>query len=182
MSSSYSIKAKVRTNKLDHNPLFIRFLNWKGDRLHIENTLLDLKEKFQDEKDKAIVALRLADLSNEYLNNLSDFQKKFRAYVITAINSQDISEEFLMWLNNAFKYIEESVETYVQDEMHQVQIKDPEGRWFEALLCYNFIMTINFFGSEILKLCPVCSSFFSHKGKYARYCSEACKSTGMGKK
>ena len=85
-------------------------------------------------------------------------------------------------MSNGFKYINERVNSYAKDEEHSVTITDPEGRWLEGIIIYNFIMTFNYFGIKIIKKCPICSNFFSHKGKYAKYCSEGCKSTGMNKK
>ena len=169
---------KIKTNKLDHNPLFIKILNWRGDRFTIEQILDSLIDKFESDSEKEIVRQKRISLDDSCLNGLTEFQKKFKGYVLGSIQANDVSEEFLFWLNNAFKYIQESLETYANNETRKIHIKDPNGRWLEGLFCYNLIMTINYFGIEIIKCCPICSSFFSHKGKYAKYCSEACKTAG----
>jgi len=175
------IKPKIKTSKLETNPLFIKFLNWKGDKNYIETLLTNLSNNFEEESDKKIIKDKLSNLTDDFLNSLSDFQKRFKAYVNDLISSKTISEEFLLWLDNTFKYVEEKVETYINDEIRKIKIKSPEGRWFEAICCYNFIMTFNYFGLNIIKTCPVCYSYFSNKGKYARYCSNSCKEIGMKK-
>lgn len=174
-------KSKIRVNKLTHNPLFVKFLNWEGDKFGIENMFDTLAEGFEDSKDQEVVLARRNDLSVDYLNNLSNFQKVFKSNIKQTISAQGISENFVAWMDNAFKYVEERVSTYAKDETRSVGIKDPEGRWFEGIVVYNFIMTFNFFGANIIKQCPVCSNFFSHKGKYAKYCNDACKTVGMKK-
>jgi len=174
-------KVKIRVNKLTHNPLFIKFLNWEGDTYSMEQMFETLALTFEESKDKDIVFKRCHNLDDIYLNNLSSFQKIFKSHILQTIASQGISESFVNWMDNAFKYVEERVSTYAKDESRSIGIKDPTGRWFEGIVIYNFIMTFNYFGASILKQCPVCSNFFSHKGKYAKYCSDGCKTTGMKK-
>jgi len=174
-------KAKIRVNKLDHNPLFVKFLNWQGDKYSIEKMFDTLSENFEETQDKEVVFNRSKDLNDTYLNNLSNFQKVFKANMQQTISAQGISNDFVAWMDNAFKYVEERVSTYAKDESRSIGIKDPEGSWFEGIVIYNFIMTFNYFGASIIKQCPVCSDFFSHKGKYAKYCNDACKTTGMKK-
>lgn len=174
-------RAKVKVSKLTFNPLFINFLNWGGDTYSIQKMLYSLCENFEDQKDKDIAKERVDTLDSLYLNNLTNFQKVFKGYIKQTISINRISPEFVAWMDNAFKYVEEKVNTYAQDEQRSLTIKDKEGRWFEGVIIYNFIMTFNYFGADIIKLCPVCSSFFSHKGKYAKYCSDGCKQTGMKK-
>jgi len=174
-------KAKIRVNKLNHNPLFVKFLNWEGDKYSMEKMLTDLSENFTDPKDSEVAKARVKDLDDDYLNSLSSFQKVFQGNVKQTISANGISKDFVAWMDNAFKYVEEKVSTYANDESRSIGIKDPEGRWFEGIIIYNFIMTFNYFGANIIKQCPVCSSFFSHKGKYAKYCSDGCKTTGMKK-
>lgn len=174
MSGSFKIRNKIRTNKLDHNPLFIKILNWTGDKYTVEKILDQLYDSFPSDSDKSAVSSKKASLTEDYLNTLIGFQKKFRTYVDMSLRANNISDEFVLWLNNAFKYVGEKKETYLNDESRVLHIKDPDGRWLEGIFCYNFIMTVNYFGLEVIKRCP-CSLFFSNKGKYARYCSESCK-------
>ena len=180
--SAKKLKAtKIKVNKLDVNPLFIRFLNWKGDKHAIEMILEDMLPQFPS--NTSTIKNRLLDLSDDYLNNLSDFQKKFKMYLVGMMKSYcNLSAEFLAWLENSFKYIKEEVTKEDLNEERKIIITNEEGRWLEAIICYNFIMTYNYFGGEIIKQCPVCASFFSNKGKYARYCNDACKESGKVKK
>ena len=174
-------KAKIRVNKLNNNPLFIKFLNWQGDKYFIEKTLEILVESFENIQDQEIVLDKLNNLSDNYLLNLSNFQKAFKNYLQLTISTQNISEDFIIWMNNAFKYVEERISSYGKDETRTLTIKDRDGQWFEGIILFNFIMTFNYFGIGIIKRCPICSNFFSHKGKYAKYCSAGCKTTGMKK-
>lgn len=171
------LKAKIKVNKLSDNPLFIKFLNWTGDKFAIESFFKNLAESFEKKEDVQII--RSTSLTEEYLQNLDNFKIKFKSYLAKAIASNNISEEFLAWLSNAYKYIQEDIQLYGNNETRTISIKDPTGRWFEAILCYNFICTFNNFGLDVIKFCPICSKFFSHKGRYARYCSDACKSKGV---
>jgi len=174
-------KAKIRVNKLDHNPLFIKFLNWKEDTYTFEKFLTSLAESFNDEEDKQVVLDKLNNLDDTYLTNIGNFKRVFKTYMTQAVVKETVSEEFTNWMNNAFKYVGAKNETYAKDESHEITIKDASGRWFEGIVIFNFIMTFNYFGMKIIKICPVCSSFFSHKGQYAKYCSDGCKTTGMKK-
>jgi hypothetical protein len=184
MKTSNAPKPKIKENKLGSNPLFIKFLNWKGDKYHIENLLKNVQDNFDNIKDKEIVQSKLEDLDDDYLSNLSNFQNVFKKYILELINNKGvIGDQFLTWLSNCYKYIDEQIDTYLNDEYRNISIKEDVGdRWFESIVCYNFIMTHNYFGGEIIKNCPLCSSFFAHKGKYARYCSESCKEISIEKR
>lgn len=175
-----NLRIKIKTNKLSHNPLFIKFLNWKKDKHTIQNILIGLEKSFSREEDKKIVRDRLSILNEDYLIELEEFQKRFSTYVTSSILNNNTSEEFLMWMSNISKYIEEEIVTYLNDESRQIKIIKFDGKWLESIIVYNFITTFNNFGLDVIKLCP-CSKFFSHKGKYAKYCSEECKSKGMKK-
>jgi len=170
------IKPKIKTTKLDRNPLFVQFLNWARDKLTIEQILERVGKSFVDKENKKIVDN--FKLDNEHLIRLDNFQNVFQDYILQFIKEKDISDEFLTWLNSAFNYIEESVTSYDNNEIRQLSIKNPDGRWFEGIICYNFILTYNFFGFEIIKVCPICKKFFAHKGKWAVYCQESCKEEG----
>ena len=165
----------IKTNKLSTNPLFIKFLNWKGDKFSIENFLENLYASFESDSDKNIVEEKKNNLTDDYLDNLSSFQKVFNSYMLETIQGNQVSDNFLSWLSNSYKYISENTDQYLNDEIKKISIVNAEGRWFESIVCHNFIMTHNYFGADIIKRCPVCSKFFAHKGRYAKYCSEGCK-------
>ncbi len=173
------MKPKIKKTKLNHNPLFIKFLNWKGDKYGIEFLFENLMISFEDDFHKNIVREKILD--DAYLNSLSEFQKVFKKHMNISIQNQTVCEEFLLWLNNAYKYIVEEVAFRNKEEIRKISIKDANGKWFEAIVCYNFIMTFNYFGLIIIKKCPICGSYFAHKYKYARYCSDGCLEKGKKK-
>ena len=173
------MKLKLNTTRLSENPIFIKFLNWKRDTYTIESLLKLLEESFIDSASKEVVHERLLSINEDFLNNLEGFQKNFQKYMDSLIYTKVISEEFLLFLNNAYKYIEDSVTKNINDIEHRAIIKNKDGRWFEALICNNFILTFNYFGSSIIKRCPLCQDYFCHKGKYAKYCSDGCKTKGI---
>ena len=173
------MKPKIKKTKLSFNPFFIKFLNWKKDKYTVEKWLENLADSFTDTSQKQIVIDK--EITDCFLDDLINFQKKFKDYVLETIQTQNIKEEFIFWLDNSFKYIKEIKEDNVFEENRSIEIIDKKGRWFEAIICYNFILTFNYFGIRILKICPVCKSFFSHKGQYAKYCSESCKELGKKK-
>lgn len=170
---------KVKSNKLNYNPLFINFLNWKGDKHSVELLLERLSNNLKNQKDKDQAILKSSRLSEEYLLNLDNFHKVFKKYILETILSKTVSDEFLTWLTNSYKYIKAELSEEGLNQSIELEIVDHEGPWFESIICHNFVMTFNYFTAEIIKRCPVCSSFFCHKGKYAKYCSEGCKSTGV---
>jgi len=173
------IKPKIKSNKLNSNPLFIKFLNWQGDKYRIEFFFESLIENFEDDLSKKIVKDKILD--DLYLNSLITFKNQFKKYIDLLIATHTLNEEFLMWLNNAYKYISEEEFHKDKEEVRKIKIKDADGRWFESIICYNFILTFNYFGAAIIKKCPICNSYFSHKTKYAKYCSDNCLEKGKKK-
>lgn len=176
-----SLKLKIKQNKLSINPLFIKFLNWQKDKYSIETILEGIKRHALD-TDKVIIQKKLNQLDESFFTNLDRFHTKFKKYIDVAIASKNLSDDFIQFLNLSFLYIKENVVTYLYNEERNVQITDPNGRWLEAFICYNFIQTFNYFTIEIIKKCPICGQYFCHKGKYAVYCSDGCKSLGVEKR
>ena len=176
-----AIKPKIKQNKLDYNPLFIRFLNWQRDKHSIEIFLTDIQASLNNETDIKIIRDRISNLTEDYLSELDKFKEKFESFIKGTISSKEVSPEFLTWLGNLNKYIQETVIQDNNDRSHLITIRDPAGKWFESLICYNFILTFNYFGCTIIKKCPICGSYFAHKGKYAVYCSDECKAKKVAK-
>jgi len=69
-----------------------------------------------------------------------------------------------------------------ENVVRSARVKDDEAPWIEGLLCYNIVLYIKAFGLECLKSCKVCETIFAHKGKYAVYCSDECKTESKRKK
>jgi hypothetical protein len=96
-----------------------------------------------------------------------------------------ISKRLINYLND---YMKPSLEEIVEGgsnsragEKRQIILKAKDTPWIEAIVCYNLTLYIKMYGIAEIKRCPICSKFFSHKGKYAKYCSDACKSSGGSK-
>jgi len=175
-------QTKIKVNKLKVNPLFVNFLNWEGDKYLLEKLIWGLHDNFKRREDKNIALYLLNNLDVVKLDNLTSFQKIFRNKVIEMIQGNcGITEDLLVWFNNAFKYVKDTALLENKDEDHNLEIIDSEGPWLEGSIIYSFVMTCKFFSWNIIKNCPVCSNFFSHKGRYSKYCSDGCKAKGMKK-
>ena len=152
-----------------HEPLFIRYGNGLVEPTYIIQSFL---ESNFDEKSKVI--------AEEALKNPPDltlFKKDFRNLLIDIIDN-GINKQAINYINNYMKpSLEEIVEggTSRAGEKRQVILKNKDAPWVEAIVCYNLTLYIKMYGIPEIKLCPVCSRFFSNKGKYAKYCSEVCK-------
>jgi hypothetical protein len=151
-------------------PMFIRFANKQLTADGVVNSFIQATEHKPS-----------LEIANEVLNNLPDlsiFRKDFSNALIDLIDN-GINKEFVNYLNC---YMKPSL-TEILDgdgrgttgEHRWVMIKDKDAPWIEALLCYNLSLYIKAYGHKELKKCPVCTKFFTGKGKYAKYCSDACK-------
>jgi hypothetical protein len=150
-------------------PLFIRFANGLVGPLEIISSFL---ESNIDEKSKGI-----ADEALKKPPDLSMFKKDFKALLRDIIDS-GINNQSINYLDSYMKpSLEEIVEGggSVAGEKRQVILKEKDTPWVEAIVCYNLTLYIKMYGISEIKLCPVCMKFFSHKGKYAKYCSDICK-------
>lgn len=156
-------------------PLFIRYANGHTDTYSIIQSFL---ESNIDEKSK--------EIATETLKSPPDlimFRKDFKSLLVDIIDN-GINKQAINYINN---YMKPSLEEIVEGgnsragEKRQVILKAKDTPWVEAIVCYNLTLYIKMFGISEIKLCPVCSKFFSHKGKYAKYCSDLCKTNG-GKK
>jgi hypothetical protein len=151
-------------------PLFIRFLNNElssGDLLTIFARSTD--------SHTAQIAIKAQDNPP----NLDTFKKELKE-AVSDIITEGLAEEFAAFVNN---YMEtslvedvESMGTALGENIsREARIQDEDSPWVQGLICYNLCLYIKGFGLESLKKCKVCSKFFNHKGKYAVYCSDACK-------
>jgi hypothetical protein len=113
--------------------------------------------------------------------NLDTFKKELRE-AVTDIISEGLAEEFAAFANNYMEPslvedVESSDNKQGQNISREARIRDENSPWVEGLICYNLCLYIKAFGLESLKKCRICSKFFNHKGKYAVYCSDACKAS-----
>jgi hypothetical protein len=155
-----------------NTPLFIRFLN---NELFSE----DLLAIFARSTDSHTAQIAMKAQDNP--PNLDRFKKELKE-AVTDIISEGLAEEFAAFANN---YMEpslvedvESSNTALGDNISRVaRIRDENSPWVEGLICYNLCLYIKAYGLDSLKKCRVCSKIFNHKGKYAVYCSDACKAS-----
>jgi len=155
-------------------PLFIKYLNGQVTELDVMDIV------YNSSKDSLSKQIAL-NKKNEN-NDLSIFKIDFKKAVIDLIDS-GINQRFINYVNS---YMKPSLEEFLESsdsgragEDRYIVIKAEDAPWVEAVICYNLCIYIKAFGIHNLKICPVCQKFFSHKGKYAKYCSDSCKLVGQ---
>jgi hypothetical protein len=153
-------------------PLFIRYANGLVEASYIVQSFI---ESNFDNRSKEI-----AEKALKSPPDLKLFRKDFRNLLIDIIDN-GINKQAINYINNYMKpSLEEIVEggTNRAGEKRQIILKAEDTPWIEAIVCYNLTLYIKMYGISEIKLCPVCFKFFSHKGKYAKYCSDTCKTSG----
>ena len=158
------------------NPLFLKFVNK-------EIGAKDLLMSFSGSPDPYTSKAALAAMDD--VPDLEGFRKELSDAVNDLVKDGP-GEEFKAFVNH---YMESSLEEDIETENSQfgenvnrrARVKDASQPWVQGILCYNLCLYIKAFGLEDLKSCRVCGKVFSHKGKYAVYCGDACKSNGKKK-
>ncbi len=152
-------------------PIFIRFLNGNVDEKSVLNTF---EENCQDDFTREVIQEK-----KDNLPNLSVFRQDF-SNAVKDLTENGVNSYFVNYVNS---YMKPSLEEFVEEKSHQstgmekrwVKIREKETPWLEALICYNLCLYVKAFSSNTIKACKQCQKFFTHKGKYASYCSETCK-------
>jgi hypothetical protein len=152
------------------NPMFLRFINR-------EVGFTDMVRAFSNSSDA-----RTSDIALKAMNSPVDLES-FREEIGGAVRDiikEGIGDEFKAFVNHYMEssLVEEQVITEGQLGESRVRIatiKDEEAPWVQGFLCYNLCLYIRAFGLEELKSCKICGKLFSHKGKFAVYCSDGCK-------
>lgn len=160
----------IKEREIGNSPLFIRFLNKEIGVSDLLNIYSRSSDPFTSET------------ANKLMEDPPDLEK-FRIELTDAVRdiiSHGPGEEFKAFVNHymepaLIEDINRHSSQFGENTSRTVRIKDADSNWIQALLCYNTILYIKAFGLESLKICKVCSKFFSHKGKYAVYCSDSCK-------
>jgi hypothetical protein len=154
-------------------PLYIRFAN---GQITSKGVIESFLKNAQNDKTRDI-----AEKALESPPNLTQFRKDFKS-LLSDLMDRGVNREFVNYLNS---YMKPSLEEFVEGssigrtgEKRWVGIKDEETPWVEAAICYNLSLYIKLEGIEKIKQCPVCKKFFCHKTKYAKYCSDSCKTRG----
>lgn len=154
-------------------PLFIKFINGQVNYFQIiEMVLISSKDSRSKE---------IAEAKKNTNVDLSIFREDFRKVVVDLIDN-GINQRVINYINS---YMKPSLEEFVEssagsrvNESRYVSIKAEDAPWLEALVCYNLCIFIKIYGFKEIKQCAQCGKFFSHKGQYAKYCSESCKAVG----
>ena len=154
-------------------PLFVKFLNGQISYLQIIDVVI---ETSKDGKSKSI-----AESKKDSNIDMSLFREDFQKVVLDLIDN-GINQRVINYLNS---YMKPSLEEFVEspggsrvNESRYVSIKADDAPWLEAILCYNLCIFIKVYGFKEIKQCAQCGKFFSHKGQYAKYCSDSCKAVG----
>ena len=150
-------------------PLFIRLANRKAGALDIIHSF---KESSQDEP-----SIEIANDAIEKVPDISLFIKDFRE-VIEDLIDNGVNQRVINYINSYMKPSLSEVLDSSGGERRWIYLKDAKAPWVEAIVCYNLSLYIKAFGLDTIKNCPVCSKFFTHKGKYSKFCSESCKGQG----
>lgn len=150
-------------------PMFVRFLN-------NEVGATDLLMSFTSSEDPATASAAQKALANP--PDLAPFKEELKG-AITDLIKQGVGPEFKAFVDHYLECLEEDVEvekTRVGENRSQIaRVKNSDGPWVQAYICYNVCLYIKVYGLDDLKSCKICGKIFCHKGKYAVYCSEECK-------
>lgn len=151
-------------------PLFLKFANK-------EMSVYEMLQSFSRSSDKHTAETAVKAMEDP--PDLNSFQEEF-IDALRDIIKEGIGEEFIVFVNH---YMEPSLEEDVQTSDGQfgenifrfARVKNDKTSWIQGLICYNLCLYIKAYGLENVKSCKVCGTFFNHKGKYAVYCSDNCK-------
>lgn len=156
-------------------PLFLRFANGE---LGADKVAAGFLQSAQDDASKAIA--KPAAEGDVY--DVEQFRSDFGNCLLDLIDNGPIPA-VTSYLNDYMSIALEEVDSHVGRGSYGTSsryaiIKDPEAPWVEALVCYNLCLYLKAYGREDLKSCKTCRKFFCNKGKYAKYCSDGCKTRG----
>lgn len=162
-------------------PLFVRWANGKVSEMDIARSLLELT---RSDETKEIIG----DAISSGLPDLSQFREDFQYMLTDLIESGGPGPRgspIRQYMND---YTSCSIEDHPErdgrgrggSEDNWLSIKEAGSPWLEGVVCYNLLMFLYVGRLEDLKKCPVCNTFFEHKGKHAKYCSESCKGRKAG--
>lgn len=155
---------------MSKNPMFLQFLNR-------EKGVIDLLTSFSRSKDERTSSAAQTALSSP--PDLEEFRSELNDAVRDLI-SEGIGNEFKAFVDHYLDNLEEDLQIEDtprgQNRSQTARVKNDKGPWVQGLICYNLVLYVKAFGLENLKSCKVCGKIFAHKGKYAVYCSDACKS------
>lgn len=152
-------------------PMFLKFINR-------EIGTLELLHSFAKAGDPDTAKAAVKALENP--QDLESFRKELEEAVNDLV-LEGPGDEFKAFVNH---YMQDSIEEEVsvkstrlgENRSQIARVKDENSPWIQGFICYNLCLYIKAFGLQDLKKCRVCGKIFCHKGKYAVYCSDPCKS------
>jgi len=154
-------------------PLFIKFLNGQINHTHIVDTVINTSK---DQRSKDIAEGKKGENVD-----LSLFREDFKKVIVDLIDN-GVNQRVINYIDS---YMKPSLEEFLEpnrgsrvNESRYVSIKAADAPWLEAVVCYNLCIFLKVYGISDIKQCATCGKFFSHKGKYAKYCSDPCKMAG----
>jgi hypothetical protein len=164
----------MKESRPPKDPLFLRFVN---KDISIEEMLVS----FSKSSDPYTAKTALGMIENPPF--LEDFCAELTEAVSDLIE-KGLDEEFKAFVDH---YMKESLEERViksegqfgENVTRLAMIRDEKAPWIQGFICYNLCLYIRTFGLDDLKKCRTCSKIFCHKGRYAVYCSNGCKSAGI---
>lgn len=156
---------------MNKTPLFIRFLNR-------ETSVYEMLKSFSQSRDSYTSNTAIEAIDNP--PDLEDFRIELDDAVSDIIKN-GLGEEFPAFVDH---YMSSSLEEDISNIKGKLgenvsriaRVIDKSEPWIQGFVCYNLSLYIRAFGLSSLKKCKVCGRFFCHKGKYAVYCSDVCKS------
>lgn len=158
-------------------PLFLRFINHNI-------SIFEMLQIFSKSSDAYT-----SEAAKKAMVNTPDLDEFYKELIqaVRDIIKEGLGEEFKTFVNHYMESsLEEDVSTsegyFGQNIFRQARVKDDTAPWIEGLICYNLSLYIRVYGLDDLKICKICEKFFNHKGKWAKYCSDLCKSEGKKRK
>lgn len=152
-------------------PLFLRFINHSTAISEMLYTFSKSPDTYTSEAAKKAI-INPPDLEG--------FREELTQAVKDIIKN-GLGEEFKAFVDHYMESsLEEDVSTsdghFGQNISRVARVKDDTAPWIEGFICYNLSLYIRVYGLDELKICKVCDKIFGHKGKWAVYCSDSCKS------
>lgn len=152
-------------------PMFLKFINREVE-------ITELLHSFIRSGDANTVKAATKALENP--QDLEEFRKELEE-AVNDLALEGLGDEIKVFVNH---YMQESIEedltvksTRLGENRSQIaRVKDENAPWIQGFICYNLCLYIKAYGLDDLKKCRVCGKLFCHKGKYAVYCSDPCKS------
>jgi hypothetical protein len=151
-------------------PMWLRFINR-------ETGVTELLNSFVKSMDTQTAGAAQRALENP--PDLEEFRQELEAAARDLVRD-GVGEEFKAFVNHYMDSLEEDLQVQNtprgENRSQTARVKDENGSWIQGFICYNLTLYIKAFGLGDVKECKICGKVFSHKGEYAVYCSEKCKS------